>query len=50
MLLDELEKDKNGIKELVNCYSKDEQIHDNVIGMYIERFYFKTGKCSHNVV
>ena len=25
------------------CYSKDEQIHDNVIGMYIERYYFKTG-------
>jgi insertion element IS1 protein InsB len=25
------------------CYSKNEEIHDNVIGMYIERFYFKTG-------
>jgi hypothetical protein len=25
------------------CFSKDEQIHDNVIGMYIERFYYKTG-------
>ena len=25
------------------CFSKNEQIHDNVIGMYIERFYFKTG-------
>jgi insertion element IS1 protein InsB len=25
------------------CYSKDEQIHDNVIGMYIERYYFKSG-------
>jgi insertion element IS1 protein InsB len=25
------------------CYSKSEDIHDNVIGMYIERFYFKTG-------
>jgi insertion element IS1 protein InsB len=25
------------------CYSKSEQIHDNVIGMYIERYYFKTG-------
>ena len=25
------------------CYSKDEQIRDNVIGMYIERYYFKNG-------
>jgi insertion element IS1 protein InsB len=25
------------------CYSKNEKIHDNVIGMYIERYYFKTG-------
>jgi insertion element IS1 protein InsB len=25
------------------CYSKNEQIHDNVIGMYIERYYFKSG-------
>ena len=25
------------------CYSKNEEIHDNVIGMYIERYYFKTG-------
>ena len=25
------------------CYSKSEEIHDNVIGMYIERYYFKTG-------
>ena len=25
------------------CYSKSEQVHDNVIGMYIERYYFKTG-------
>jgi len=22
------------------CYSKSEEIHDNVIGMYIERYYF----------
>ena len=28
------------------CFSKNEQIHDNVIGMYIERFYFKHGKFS----
>ena len=25
------------------CYSKNEMIHDNVIGMYIQRYYFKTG-------
>ena len=25
------------------CFSKNEQIHDNVIGMYIEKFYYKTG-------
>jgi insertion element IS1 protein InsB len=25
------------------CYSKNEEVHDNVIGMYIERFYYKTG-------
>jgi insertion element IS1 protein InsB len=25
------------------CYSKNEKIHDNVIGMYVERYYFKTG-------
>lgn len=26
------------------CFSKNESIHDNVIGMYINEFYFKTGK------
>jgi insertion element IS1 protein InsB len=26
------------------CYSKDETVHDNVVGMYIERYYYKTGK------
>jgi len=30
------------------CYSKNETIHDNVIGMYIERFYYKTGKYGNN--
>jgi hypothetical protein len=30
-------------QDRVICYSKDEQIHDNVIGMYIERYYFKSG-------
>jgi insertion element IS1 protein InsB len=29
------------------CYSKNEEIHDNVIGMYIERFYYKTGLYSN---
>ena len=30
------------------CFSKNEQIHDNVIGMYIERFYYKNGTYSSN--
>ena len=30
------------------CFSKNEQIHDNVIEMYIERFYYKTGKYGNN--
>jgi insertion element IS1 protein InsB len=30
------------------CFSKDEQIHDNVIGMYIERYYYRTGKFSNS--
>ena len=30
------------------CFSKDELIHDNVIGMYIERFYYKTGTYGNN--
>jgi insertion element IS1 protein InsB len=25
------------------CYSKREDVHDHVIGMYIERYYFKNG-------
>ena len=28
------------------CFSKNETIHDNVIGMYIEKYYFKQGKFS----
>ena len=28
------------------CFSKNEKIHDNVIGMYINRYYFKTGRYS----
>lgn len=30
------------------CYSKSEQIHDNVISMYIERYSYKTGIYSNN--
>jgi len=25
------------------CFSKNEKIHDNVIGMYIEKYYFRHG-------
>ncbi|MFT5913266.1 MAG: hypothetical protein ACI9XO_004813, partial [Paraglaciecola sp.] len=25
------------------CFSKNEQIHDNVIGMYIEKHYYQSG-------
>ena len=32
------------------CYSKNEQVHDNVIGMYIERFYYKTGIYVYNPI
>ena len=28
------------------CFSKNEEIHDNVIGLYINRYYFKYGKFS----
>jgi len=30
------------------CFSKSELIHDNVIGMYIETFYYKTGTYGNN--
>jgi insertion element IS1 protein InsB len=30
------------------CFSKNEEIHDNVIGMYIEMFYYKTGIYGNN--
>lgn len=30
------------------CFSKNELIHDNVIGMYIERYYYKTGTYGNN--
>lgn len=30
------------------CFSKNETIHDNIIGMYIEVFYYKTGTYGNN--
>jgi hypothetical protein len=30
------------------CFSKNEQLHDNVIGMYVEKYYYKTGKYGNN--
>jgi insertion element IS1 protein InsB len=30
------------------CFSKNELIHDNVIGMYIEKYYYKTGMYGNN--
>lgn len=30
------------------CFSKNEDIHDNVIGMYINRYYFETGQYSES--
>jgi insertion element IS1 protein InsB len=32
------------------CFSKNEQIHDNVIGMYIEKYYYKTGTYGNNFI
>jgi len=32
------------------CFSKNEKIHDNVIGMYIEKYYYKQGKFSDALV
>ena len=31
------------------CFSKNEKIHDNVIGMYINRYYFQNGRYSENI-
>ncbi|KAA6336317.1 hypothetical protein EZS27_015509 [termite gut metagenome] len=31
------------------CFSKNETVHDNVIGMYIERYYYKNGTYGNNV-
>jgi insertion element IS1 protein InsB len=30
------------------CFSKNEKIHDNVIGMYINRYYFENGRYSES--
>ena len=30
------------------CFSKNEQIHDNVIGMYIEKYYFQNSIFNRN--
>ncbi len=30
------------------CFSKDEKIHDNVIGLYINKYYFENGQYSEN--
>ena len=30
------------------CFSKNETVHDNVVGMYIEKFYYKTGMYGNN--
>jgi len=32
------------------CFSKSETVHDNVIGMYIEKYYYKTGVYKNNTV
>jgi len=34
---------KHDVHRRTICYSKNKEVHDNVIGMYIERYYFKTG-------
>ncbi|MGX9726482.1 MAG: IS1 family transposase [Candidatus Electronema sp. VV] len=30
------------------CFSKNEKIYDNVIGMYINRYYFENGRYSES--
>jgi insertion element IS1 protein InsB len=32
------------------CFSKNEQVHDNVIGLYIGTFYYRTGKYENNFI
>ena len=37
-----------GLNRKTVCFSKNERIHDNVIGMHIETFYYKTGTYGNN--
>ncbi|GHV43438.1 insertion element iso-IS1n protein insB [Bacteroidia bacterium] len=32
------------------CFSKNEAVHDNVIGMYIKTFYYRTGIYANNFI
>jgi insertion element IS1 protein InsB len=32
------------------CFSKNEIVHDNVIGMYIEKYYYRTGTYGNNFI
>jgi insertion element IS1 protein InsB len=32
------------------CFSKNEQVHDNVIGMYIGAYYYRKGKYGNNFI
>ena len=32
------------------CYLKNEGIHDNVIGLYIDRYYYKTGLYGNGLI
>ena len=38
----------NRLNRKTICFSKNETIHDHVIGLYIETFYYKTGKYKNN--
>ena len=38
----ELQNSFKTIEQKNNLLFRNEEIHDNVIGMYIERYYFKT--------
>ena len=32
------------------CFSKNETVHDNVIGMYIEKYYYTSGTYGNNFI
>jgi len=32
------------------CFSKSEIVHDNLIGSYIEKYYYKTGTYKNNFI